>query len=159
MWKETKDAFLCLTIGQVFTADWLASLCCQKRNHSARAGHNTGSHQSQSECWLVQQSSSWHSHKKAANVSSRHASHNSHAGWSERQLTAWWDLLRWHTMPISSAFSWKVACFFLIFFLDVSGPFLPAVCTMPVIPLCTHALLKKMFSWCRQWENFCFFKV
>ena len=47
--KETKDAFPCLTIGQVFTADWLDSLCSQKRNHSARAGHNTGSHQSRSE--------------------------------------------------------------------------------------------------------------
>jgi len=99
--EETKDASSCLTTGQAFTADRLDSVWSQKINESVCAGHITGSHQSLSEGWLVQRSSSWHSHMKAANVSCRHASHNSHAEWREHQLTAWWYLLRRHTMTTS----------------------------------------------------------
>lgn len=67
--QGNKECFaVCLTIRQVFTADWLYCPWSQKGKQSARAGHHTGSHQSQSERWLVQRRSSWQSHKKAANV-------------------------------------------------------------------------------------------
>jgi len=109
--KETEEAFLCLTIDQVFRADWLASICSQKRNHRARAGRDTGSHQSLREHWLVQQSSSWHSHNIVANgfLDMHHTTYKS------EENIHWW-----HAISSYSLFS--KSCLFSLCFFAVPHP-------------------------------------
>lgn len=142
---------------------WLIGLSLQpekKSRRSRRTRHGLTSITERAPAHGSRAAADIHTRKSAADVSSRHTSHNLGRG---RPPTAWWDRFRWHADPNSPTFlKWLLVFFFFLFIVDVS----PILCSLILASSTrpTHSFTHSRFTetshlllwlyFCRAWGAF-----